>query len=406
LTIILGMTRQLAVVLFLFGGVGTVLSGVSPINPGASTVAARPSEETIEALRAIRAVGPEGYGNVNASVAWKKLAQGDAGTLIHILAAMDGANDLALNWLRAAVDSNSGRVLSSGGSLPLADLGLFLQDTRHSPNARRLVFELLARNDAPTADKLLAGMLNDPSLEIRYDAVQKVIEQARQSLVSSNKAGATLLFQQALSCARDVGQIKDISTNLVELGQVVDSLKLFGFQTQWKIIGPFDNAERKGLEIVYPPEQKIDTASEYDGKAGKAKWQDYVVTDEYGKVDLNQAYGKLKSVLAYATTDFLSDHVQSAELRLGCETSWKVWLNGKLLFSRDEYHYDSQIDQYKMPVQFQAGHNIILVKVCQNEQTEDWTVDWNLQLRVTDSLGAPIVSAAPANTASSTSELR
>jgi hypothetical protein len=384
------MIRLIVRALILFGWVGAALAG--------------PAQETESALAAIRNVGPEGRGHLEATAAWKTLAQGDAATLVPILQAMDGANDLALNWLRAAVDTISSRVLNSGGSLPMADLGLFLIDTRHHPRARRLDFELLSRMDAPTADQLLAGMLNDPSLEIRYDAIQKIIDQAGRSLAGGNKTGATLLFQQALSSARDVGQIQTISTNLTGLGQPVDSLKLFRFQTQWKIVGPFDNADRKGFDRVFPPEQKIDPAGEYDGKTGKVRWRDYLVTDPYGKVDLNQAYGKLKSVVAYAVTDFFSDRAQAAEIRLGCETSWKVWLNGTLLFSRVEYHYDSQIDQYQMPVQLQPGRNEILVKVCQNEQTEDWTVDWNLQLRVTDSLGTPIAAASSKTPGASTND--
>jgi len=356
--------------------------------------AASQQQDVADALATIKAVGPEGRGNAEAAVAWKKLASGDAATLVPIFGAMDGANDLALNWLRAAADAIAGRALSSGGTLPLPDLGKFLLDTHHDPRARRLDFELLSRIDASTTDKLLPGMLNDPSLDIRYDAVQKVIDQAAQSLAASNKTGATLLYQQALSTARDVDQIDNISTTLAALGQPVDAVKLFGFLTDWKIVGPFGNPDRKGFDIVYPPERKLNLAAQYDGKAGKVKWRDYHVTDKYGKVDLNQAYGKIKEVTAYATTDFVSDRAQPAEVRLGCETSWKVWLNGKLLFGRDEYHYDSQIDQYKMPVQLQSGHNTILVKVCQNEQTEDWTIDWNFQLRVTDSLGTPVLQVA------------
>jgi hypothetical protein len=237
-------------------------------------------------------------------------------------------------------------------------------------------------------------MLNDPSTEIRYDAVQKVIHQAGQSLAASNKVGATLLFQQALNSARDARQIDDIAQQLGKLGQPVDTLKLFGFLTEWKIIGPFDNRGRKGFDAVYPPEQKIDLAAEYEGNAGKVKWRDYVVTQKYGKVDMNQPYGKLKDVTAYAMADFFSDRAQSVELRLGGKNSWKVWLNSNLLFGRDEYHFNSEIDQYPMPAQLQAGRNTILVKVCQNEQTEEWTVEWDFQLRVTDALGTPILSTA------------
>jgi hypothetical protein len=39
-----------------------------------------------------------------------------------------------------------------------------------------------------------------------------------------------------------------------------------------------------------------------------------------------------------------------------------------------------------------AGKNILLVKCTQNEQTQDWTKEWEFQLRVTDEQGTPIVS--------------
>ena len=90
-----------------------------------------------------------------------------------ILDAMDGANDYALNWLRSAFESIAERELKAGKPIPLSELGGFLLDVRHHPRARRLAFELIGRVDPGTTDKLLAGMLNDPSLEIRYDAVQK-----------------------------------------------------------------------------------------------------------------------------------------------------------------------------------------------------------------------------------------
>jgi hypothetical protein len=353
---------------------------------------ADPPPTVTESLRIIRAVGSEGRGNGEASVAWKKLAENEAATLLPILDAMDGANDYALNWLRAAIESIAERELKAGKALPIPELGNFLLDARHHPRARRLAFELIARVDPGTTDKLLGGMLNDPSLEIRYDAVQKVIGQASQSLSSSNRAGAALLFQQALAAARDAKQVDDIAQKLKDLGQPVDLPNLFGFIAEWKVVGPFDNTGGKGFESVYPPEQKIDFAAEYDGKTGKVRWKDYVTRHKHGMVDINQPCGKLKGVVAYATTDFFSERAQSVELRLGGKNSWKVWLNGKFLFGRDEYHTGAEIDQYPMPAQLQPGRNTILVKVCQNEQTEQWTNEWEFQLRVTDSLGTPLVS--------------
>lgn len=364
---------------------------------------AAPPPELIEPLRIIRAVGPEGHGNAEASVAWKQLAQGRAATLLPILESMDDANDYALNWLRLAADAIASRELDSGGALPLPELGRFLLETRHHPRARRLAFELIARVDATTADKLLAGMLNDPSLEIRRDAVQKIIGQGNRLLAETNKAGATLLYQQALSCARDVKQIESLAKKLAELGQPVDLLKHFGFISEWQIIGPFDNAGNNGFTNAFPPELKIDFTAEHEGKTGKVRWKDYTTTHKYGMVDMNQPFGKLKEVTAYATAEFFSPQSQSVELRLGGKNSWKLWLNGKLLFERDEYHADAEIDQYLMPAQLQPGRNVILVKVCQNEEVKEWTEEWEFQLRVTDSLGTPIVSTRNSNPAEAAS---
>ena len=356
-----------------------------------SATAATPPE-LAKSIETIRAVGPEGRGNAEASRVWKQLASAEAGQLVVLLEAMDGANDFAANWLRPAVDAIVGRETSAARALPLADLGKFLLDTRHEPRARRLAYELIARVDAASAEKLLPGMLNDPSLELRRDAVQKVIDQASQSFDSGNKSGATLLFQQALAFARDVEQIDGVSKKLKDLGQPVDLPKHFGFLTQWKVVGPFDNTGGKGFDIAYPPEAKVDLAAEYGGKSGKIRWQDFTTKHDYGMVDMNQPCGKLKSVAGYAYTEFVSDKLQTVELRLGGKNSWKVWLNGALLFGRDEYHRQAGIDQYRMPATLQPGRNTLLVKVCQNEQVEDWTVEWEFQLRVTDALGTPIVS--------------
>ena len=367
--------------------------GILSVAACVASACANPPPEIAEPLKMIRAVGPEGRGNLDASVAWKKLAESKAVMLLPILEAMDGANDYALNWLRAAFDAIASRELGGGVKLPLPELGKFLLDTRHNPRARRLAFELIGRIDPSTTDKLLAGMLNDPSLEIRLDAVQKAIDQAEQSLAVSNRVGALLLFQQALNSARDVRQIDGVVKRLKDLGQPVDLQKHFGFLTEWKVIGPFDNTGNKGFGTAYPPEQKIDFTAEYEGKTGQVRWQDYVSQHKYGMVDMNQPCGKLKEVTAYATMDFISDRAQPVELRLGGKNSWKVWLYGKLLFSRDEYHASAEIDQYPMPAQLQAGRNTILVKVCQNHEVEKWTNEWEFQLRITDTLGTPIVSA-------------
>lgn len=79
-------------------------------------------------------------------------------------------------------------------------------------------------------------------------------------------------------------------------------------------------------------------------------------------------------------------------MRLGTVNAYKVWVNGKLIFARDEYHRGMRMDQYKLTAPLEKGRNLILVKLCQNEQTEDWAQKWEFQLRVCDASGAAILS--------------
>ena len=41
---------------------------------------------------------------------------------------------------------------------------------------------------------------------------------------------------------------------------------------------------------------------------------------------------------------------------------------------------------------FRAGENTVLVKCCQNEQTEPWAADWKFQLRICDAEGTPLAT--------------
>jgi hypothetical protein len=280
-----------------------------------------------------------------------------------------------------------------GKALPLAEVEAFLKDTTHASPARRLAFDLLKEADPARADAVEPSLATDPVQELRRGAVQRLIDAAQQKQGEAVKAA----YLGALNVVRDEDQTKVIVSELRKLGIPVDLPRHFGFLVNWQVIGPFDNSERKGFETVFPPEKEIRLDAEYDGKGGKVKWQPFVSADEYGKLDFNKPFGMQKETVAYSVTTFDAPTERDAELRLGGKNAWKVWLNGKFLFGRDEYHRGQQMDQYKIKCHLQKGANTILVKCCQNEQKEQWTVEWEFQLRVCDSAGTAILaSAAPA----------
>ncbi len=334
--------------------------------------------------------GTPGNDDQAASSAWQQLSQSPPEHLPQMISALDGATPLGANWIRSAIDSVAERTLQGGGKLPLKDLETLLQQTQHAPQARRLSYEWIVRADPASAERLIAGLLNDPSLELRRDAVARQLDQAGKLLAADDKPAAEQAYDVALRAARDQDQVTAASEALKKLGHPVDLATLYGFLRRWTVTGPFDNIGKRGYDVAYPPESKVDTAGQYDGKHGAVRWQEHTTDDEMGQVDLNALLGKEKGVLAYCVAEFTSPEACDAQLRMGSECANKIWLNGKLVFERNVYHSYVKMDQYVAPVQLKQGRNVVMLKICQNEQTEEWAVDWKFQIRVCDATGGAI----------------
>jgi hypothetical protein len=348
-----------------------------------------------KALQVLQAVEPKGVDNQAASKAWREVSAADAAQLPVVLAAIDEAGPLGANWISAAVQAIADRRLKQGAKLPADDLEAFVLDVKHAPRGRRLAFEWLVRADDTAADRLTPGFLHDPSPELRRDAVARLIDEGDVLVKAESPEEAHKVYDQALSGACDLDQVQRLKAALEKLGEKVDLPKHFGFITAWKLIGPFDNADEKAFDIVYPPEEAMDLAGEYEGKPlddkpRTVKWIDHETKDDYGIVDLNLALGKANGVVGYAWAEFNSPRDQPAELRLGRDNAAKIWLNGELIHEHRVYHSGAEMDQFVGRGQLRAGRNVILVKILQNEQKEDWAQTWGFQLRVCDATGVAV----------------
>ena len=363
------------------------------------SASAAPQADLERNIRTIRAVEAEGRGNQEAALAWRELARSGAPDLPAIFLAFDGANPLAANYLRSAVETISQRELEKGTKLPTVELEKIVLDTRHDPRGRRLAFELLAEVDPTAADRLIPGMIDDPSVEFRRDAIARLIDEASQLLAAQKQDDARHTLAKALAAARDDDQVQVLKKQLEGLGEKVDLPGHFGFLMSWRLVAPFDNLDKKGLAAVYSPERELDLTAMYEGKEGqKIGWILHTTNNEYGVVDLAKALGPFKGAVAYATTDFESAAERQVEFRLGTPNSWKVWLNGDLIFAREEYHRGMNLDQYRMRGTLKPGKNVILIKICQNEQTEEWAQRWQFQFRVCDATGSAVLSTDRAGT--------
>ena len=368
-----------------------LLISVVCLGPLLDPVLAGPAREDLEAAaKSVLSVGSEGQGNETASAAWKVLASAQPDQLSILFTSLDQAGPVPANYLRSAIEVAIEHLDASQRPPVTTLLREILLNRSRSFSSRNLAFEAIGSTSPGLRETLLPEMRDDPSEFLRRESVQQLLEQAKSTQV---EASSRSLLQQALQHARDPEQVQEIAKRLEKMGAPVDLPRHFGFLTHWQVIGPFDNSKREGFARVEPPEKDPDLSKTYPGKHGPASWKPFATPDPFGKVDFNQALGTEKEVLGYALAEFVSEGTREVELRLGTKNAWKLWLNGKLLFERDEYHRGQRIDQYRIKASLQSGRNLILVKCCQNEEVKAWTVEWEFQLRVCDATGTAVLAA-------------
>jgi hypothetical protein len=353
--------------------------------------------EIDELTATIRNIGPKGEGHAAAQEAWKSLATQPVSELVTVLNGFQGANKLATNWLRGAVDAIAQTAIDESTSLPQNDLQKFVIEHDNAPLARLTAYEWLLRVNPELKESLLPHFVNDSSLELRRDAVASLLEKAKSSANDSQPETIIDAYRTALNHARDLDQIDEASKKITDLGGEVDIPRHFGFLLDWHVIAPFDNANKKGFDVNYSPEEDanrlIDSDATHAGKIPNLKWKSTSSKERFGIVDLNDIYpDKYKGAIAYAHTTFESSSAQNVQIRLGCINANKIWLNGKLLTRNNVYHANMMIDQYIVSAALKKGTNRILLKVAQNEQEESWAQRWQFQVRVCDTNGTAVLA--------------
>jgi hypothetical protein len=149
----------------------------------------------------------------------------------------------------------------------------------------------------------------------------------------------------------------------------------------WRLLGPFDNADNAGFHAVLPPEKHAAAATTHTGKDGRTlRWQPHHNANASGYVNLAQAIGHEPWCVAYAACDIYSPEERTAWFDFGSDDGLKAWLNGEPIISKDIYRIAAPA-QDLVPVRLRQGWNNVMCKIGQAEG------EWGFHMSVSDALG-------------------
>ncbi|MBN9521968.1 hypothetical protein J0H58_26215 [bacterium] len=342
--------------------------------------------DVAKAVAVLKGVTKEGTNNDAAGPAWKTVVDAGAPAFLPTLTAVDDANPTAANWLRSAAGAIAENEKKARRAFPGAELEGFVLDPRGAaPSARRLAYEVLLAQDPATPARLLPKLLNDPQPDLRREAIADQLAK-----VKTGAPGAATL-DELFAFTREKEQAEAVAKELEIVGKKASVTEHFAFLTQFRVVGPFLSEEGKALTLSHPPGTAPDVAAEYTGKDDtKVKWVPQATADKYGKLDLNEKVGRLKNACAYALAVVHAEKETAAEVRVGSPNAVQIFLNGKKLFEREEYHHGDAMDYHVGRGVLKAGENAVVVKVCQNNQTDSWAQRWQFQARVCDATGGAL----------------
>lgn len=373
----------------------------------AGATPSRAADSTDSLIATIKAVSDKGQGHKDAVAATAELSKSPPEKLPTLLSAMNDAGPLARNWLRGAFETAATRSLQNPGTFPKSQLLKFFADHNNNPAIRRLAFEWIVKVDPDFASKTIPDSLSDPSGEMRRDAVAFHIDRAKELATKGDTEAAKAAYELALTGAGDDDQLKLLTKALKDdYGKDVDLIRHNGLIVDWFVIGPFDNKKMKGFDVAYPPENDVDFSktyqAEFEGEKKDLKWTRLKGDNPEGMFDIAKLTAPYKGAISYAAHEINSDTARPVEFRFATPNAWKLWLNGELLFGREEYHRGMFYDMYQVRGQLKPGKNVILMKVCQNEQKDDWAQVWTIQFRVCDLTGRALKPAGTTASAGQT----
>jgi tetratricopeptide (TPR) repeat protein len=211
---------------------------------------------------------------------------------------------------------------------------------------------------------LLAAVTNHPDAELAMRSVSGLYQSREDKVRMTNCFSAalhTVPQQRMLLCYY-------LARLLAELGDL-DAARPYAFAraplTNWLMVGGFENAERSGLRTVFGPEENLRWDAVYDGKQWPVRWRPAQPLHRTGGVSFSLAQ-PTAWLTVYLRTGVLAPCTTNVMLCVSCDGALRCWLNGRGVAETTKYP-DWAPDMYFIPVTLQAGTNLLVFKVCMED---------------------------------------
>lgn len=136
----------------------------------------------------------------------------------------------------------------------------------------------------------------------------------------------------------------------------------------WNVIGPFDDTDGTGLNIVYPPETEI-SRKPLSGKDGQpVEWKQWK-----SNADPLPVSADITNAIFYAYKDVELKTLQNGYVTVRGDDDIKLWLNGKPVITRINAKNSDRSILIVMP----PGKYRFLVKIHQKDGTWSFRVGWS-----------------------------
>jgi transglutaminase-like putative cysteine protease/Flp pilus assembly protein TadD len=154
-----------------------------------------------------------------------------------------------------------------------------------------------------------------------------------------------------------------------------------GFVRAWRVVGPFDNEGKQGLDRDTPVETERNAATDmtarFPGRERDVGWRMAPDVMPLGYVNLDALLRPFENVCALAETYVEVDRARPLTLAVGAGGAVKVYWNGEQVL-RDAAYRTADPERALVAVRARAGWNRVLVKSCVSDGT------WGFYFRVAE----------------------